>query len=534
MRALDPRLVREGRSTRFWLGLAVALGVVGAALVIAQAVLLGHVIARAFLAHAGLQELGGPILLLALVVIVRGTLVWGSELAGHLGASGVKSSLRTRLAIRVLELGPAQLAEERAGELANTLATGIDALDTYFSRYLPQLLLAVAVPVMVIAWTLPRDVYSAAIMAVTAPLVPVFMVLIGQVAQGKTDRQWRALSILSGHFLDVVQGLSTLRIFGRGRAQEAPIRKATEQYRDATMAVLRIAFLSSLVLELIATISTALVAVAIGLRLDSGGISLETGLTILILTPEVYLPLRRLGSQFHAGMDALGPAQRIFELLDGRTAERRAGHVPDLSRDPIRLRGVTFNYGRGEGLPPTSVEVLPGDKVAVVGPSGSGKTTLINLLLGFARPEAGTITIGGVPLDEISLDGLRAQIGWVPQRPHIFSGSIAENIRFGDPDAAPAAVVRAAGEAGLDLPLDTEVGERGRELSAGQRQRIALARALVRRPAVLLLDEPTSNLDVLSQTRLAQHLMTLPHVTVVAAAHSHLLVSSADRVLTLR
>jgi thiol reductant ABC exporter CydD subunit len=438
-----------------------------------------------------------------------------------------------RLARRVLDLDPAKLAEERAGELANTLVAGIDALDTYFSRYLPQLVLAGAAPLVVIVWTLPHDLYAAAIMALTAPLIPVFMVLIGQVSQGRTNRQWRALSILSAHFLDVIQGLATLRIFGRGRAQDEAIRKVTEQYRDATMDVLRIAFLSSLVLELVATISTALVAVAIGLRLDSGGIALETGLMILILTPEVYLPLRRLGSQFHAGMDAVAPAQRIFELLNSRTNAPRGSHVPDLNRDPIRLKGVALDYGRSVGLSPTSVEIKPGDKVAVVGPSGSGKTTLINLLLGFARSDSGTITVGGVPLEEISLDSLRAQIGWVPQRPHLFSGTIADNIRFGDPDASPATVVRAAREAGLELPLDTQVGERGRELSAGQRQRVALARALVRRPSLLLLDEPTSNLDVHSQTRLTQHLMTLPDVTVLAATHSHLLASAAERVLSL-
>lgn len=534
MRAFEPRLLGEPREARIWLGSAVGLGLVGAVLVIVQAALLGHIIATAFLARTGLQELAWPLILLVLVASSRGVVAWAAGLAGIRGAARVKSDLRMRVSTHVLEMAPRQLAEEQAGELANTLATGIDTLDAYFSRYLPQLVLAVAVPVLVIGWTIPHDLYSAAIMAVTAPLIPIFMILIGQAAQARTRRQWRSLSILSAHFLDVVQGLITLRIFGRSHAQEESIRRSTQQYRRATMEVLRLAFLSALVLELAAAVSTALVAVAIGLRLDAGGLALETGLTILILTPEVYLPLRRLGSDFHAGMDALAPALRILELLEGRVDDRRSsGHVPNLSQDPIRLDGVAVDFERGPALAPTSFELMPGDKVAVVGPSGSGKSTLISILLGFARPDRGGITVGGLAYDEISLDALRAQIGWVPQRPHLFSGTVADNIRFGDADASPAAIARAALDAGLDLPLDTKVGETGRLISAGQRQRVALARALVRRPPLLLLDEPTSNLDVHSQLGLSAHLMALPEVTVLAAAHSRLLVSGARRVVKL-
>jgi thiol reductant ABC exporter CydD subunit len=531
----DLRLLRAHPATPRWLGFAVLLGFGGAALLIVQAALMGHVVASAFIGRTSLSKLALPLMLLGAAAAFRGALLWVAQLAGHRGAALVKSSLRMRLARRVLDLPPGRIAEEQAGELANTLATGIDALDPYFSRYLPQLILAIAVPLLVIAWTVPHDLYAAVIMAVTAPLIPVFMVLIGQAAQARTQRQWRAMSFLSAHFLDVVQGLTTLRIFGRNHVQEESIRRSSEQYRRATMDVLRLAFLSSLVLELAATVSTALVAVAIGLRLVAGGLGLETGLTILILAPEVYVPLRRLGAEFHAGMDAFAPAERIFELLEQGAGGTRPGrHLPNLTLDGIRLREVAFDYGRGAGLGPTTFELNPGDKVALVGPSGSGKSTLINLLLGLIQAQEGAISVGGVPFDHVSVAGMRAQIGWVPQRPHLFSGTISDNIRFGDPDASAAAIARAADDAGLDLPLNTEVGEGGRQLSAGQRQRVALARALVRRPCLLLLDEPAGNLDVPSQIRLAAHLMTLPDVTVLAAAHSPVLAARAERILELR
>jgi thiol reductant ABC exporter CydD subunit len=510
------------------------MGLAGAGLVIAQAALLGHVIAAAFLQRETIEQLRGALVALVGIALLRGALAWAADFASYHGAAAVRSSLRMCASAHVLDLGPGRLVEERAGELANTLAGGIDALDAYFSRYLPQLMLAVAVPLLVMAWTVPRDLTSAAIMLVTAPLIPLFMVLIGQAASTKTDRQWRTLSLLSAHFLDVVSGLTTLRIFGRSRRQEQAVRRAADQYRAATMGVLRLAFLSALVLELAAALSTALVAVAIGLRLDSGGLAFETGLVILILTPEVYLPLRRLGADFHAGMDALAPAKRVFDLLDSPVRQPGSGrHIPDLARDPIRLRGVSVDHGRGAGLPPTTLVLEPGERVALVGPSGSGKTTLIGLLLGFAHANSGSITVGGVPLEDVSLDAMRAQIGWVPQRPHLFSGTVMDNVRFGDLDASPAAVARAAAQAGLGLPLDTPVGEGGRELSAGQRQRVAIARALVRRPALLLLDEPTANLDVHSQLELSRRLMTLRGVTVLAAAHSPVLAAGADRVLSL-
>jgi thiol reductant ABC exporter CydD subunit len=391
------------------------------------------------------------------------------------------------------------------------------------------------VPLAILAWIVPRDWVSAGIMLVTLPLVPVFMALVGLAARTRTERRWRALAILGGHFLDVLRGLPTLRVFGRAGAQEEAIARVAEQHRRATMSALRVAFLSSLVLELAATVSTALVAVAIGLRLAQGGMALETGLAVLVLTPEVYLPLRRLGTQFHAAMDALAPAERLFELLDTAPVTAAGGSVPDLARDTIRLERVTVTRpGRGPVLAGADLVVRPGEHVALVGPSGAGKTTLLEVLLGFVSPERGRVTIGGRPLSDLSLAALRAQIGWVPQRPHLFAGTIADNVRFGDADASPAALARAVALAGLDLPLETPVGEGGGALSAGQRQRVALARALVRRAPLLLLDEPTANLDPAAQAELGRWLRGQCDVTVILAVHSPLLAASADRVAELR
>jgi len=395
---------------------------------------------------------------------------------------------------------------------------------------------AVAVPLAVLGWTAPRDHISAAIMALTMPLVPLFMVLIGIAARQSTDRRWLALSILSAHLLDVVQGLPTLRLFGRAKAQQETIERVAEQHRLATMATLREAFLSSLVLELMAMVSTAMVAVGIGLRLAYGVLDLETGLAVLILTPEVYLPLRRVGTQYHASMDALAPAGRIFELLeDAAASSASGGAAPDLRRDVIRVQGVRFAYpNRGEVLAGIDLELRPGEHVALVGPSGAGKSTLLGLLLGFETPTAGLITVGGTPMTELSMLELRAQIAWLPRRPQLFTGTVDSNVRFGDASLPADRVELAARLAGLDLSLQAQVGEHGRLLSGGQRQRIGLARALAREASLLLLDEPAAHLDREAQARIAALLHgPLRGATVLLATHSPLLAAACQRAVAL-
>jgi thiol reductant ABC exporter CydD subunit len=531
MRAVERRLLSEARSAALPLALAAAAGLAGAPLLIAQAALLAHLVARAFLGHAGLAELAPSIGLLALAALGRGVSAFAAQAAGHEAAARIRVRLRRAAAARALDTGG---AGESTGELVSVLTAGVEALDGYFAGYLPQLLLSVAVPFAVLIWIAPRDGLSAATLALTVPLIPLFMALVGLAARQSAERRWRVLAVLSGHFLDVVQGLPTLRAFGRGRAQEGTIAGVSARYRTETMATLRVAFLSSLVLELAATAGTALVAVGIGLRLVAGTLGFETGLAVLVLTPELYLPLRRLGTQFHARMDALAPAERVFALLDAPAPASGSRAAPDLRTTTVRLEAVELAHpGRGRVLRGVDLELAPGEHVALVGPSGAGKTTVVAVLLGLLRPDAGRVVAGGQPLLDTDLASWREQIAWVPQRPCLFAGTVADNVREGRPDAGDADVRAALAAAGLELAPGTPVGERGSALSAGQRQRVAIARALVRRSPLLVLDEPTANLDDRSRDELGRLLRSLGGRTVLLVTHSEALAADADRVVNL-
>ncbi|MGP4023076.1 thiol reductant ABC exporter subunit CydD [Actinomadura sp. 3N407] len=542
MKPLDPRLLKYARTTRVFLLSSVVLGTATAGLIIAQATLLADMLTRAFLGGASLAGLRTPMLLLLAVVAGRTLVAWLQEVAAHRSSAAVKSQLRGRLLAHSLLLGPRWLSGERSGELATLATRGIDALDDYFSRYLPQLVLAVIVPAAVGARILFGDWLSAVTIAVTLPLIPVFAILVGLTTQRKMDRQWRTLSVLAAHFLDVVAGLPTLKIFGRARAQAAKIREVADRHRRATMSTLRIAFLSALVLELLSTISVALVAVSIGLRLVEGGMGLETALLVLILAPEAYLPLRQVGAQYHASVEGLTAAGRIFEVIE--TTPPPSGtrtDVPDLAHATVRLDGVTVAYD-GRDVPALdgfSLTVHPGETVALTGPSGAGKSTVLAVLLGFVRPDSGHVLADWDDLADLDPDAWRARIAWVPQRPHLFAGTVAANIRLGRPDATDTEV-RAAAEAANalefidDLPhgLGTPLGERGLGLSAGQRQRIALARAFLRDAPLLLLDEPTSNLDAESEAAVTDAVRRLAATrTVILVAHRPALTAVADRVV---
>lgn len=544
MKPLDPRLLRYARTTRIFLLSSVALGTATAALIIAQATLLAGMLTRAFLGGATLSGLRTPMLLLLAVVAGRALVAWLQEVAAHRSSAAVKSQLRGRLLAHAMALGPRWLSGERSGELAALATRGIDALDDYFSRYLPQLVLAVIVPAAVGLRILLGDWPSAVTIAATLPLIPVFAILVGLTTQRKMDRQWRTLSVLAAHFLDVVAGLPTLKIFGRARAQADRIREVTDRHRRATMATLRVAFLSALVLELLSTLSVALVAVSIGLRLVDGGLGLETALLVLVLAPEAYLPLRQVGAQYHASVEGLTAASRIFEVLETPVpAAGTRADVPDLSRATLRLDGVTVAYpGRDvPALDGFSLTVHPGETVALVGPSGAGKSTVLSVLLGFVRPDAGRVLADWDDVAGFSPDAWRDRIAWVPQRPYLFAGTVADNIRLGRPDASDADV-RAAAEAANALEFiealpggfETELGDRGAGLSAGQRQRIALARAFLRDAPLLLLDEPTSNLDAESEAAVIDAVERLrAGRTVLLVAHRPALATLADRVVTV-
>ncbi|MFI5759540.1 thiol reductant ABC exporter subunit CydD [Streptomyces sp. NPDC051563] len=541
MKPIDPRLLRYARSTRLFLGAVVALGLAGAGLVVGQAMLIAEIVVGAFEDGLDGGALRTPLLLLAAVALGRGLVAWLTELAAHRASAAVKSELRGRLLERAADLGPGWLSGQRTGSLVALATRGVDALDDYFSRYLPQLGLAIVVPVAVLARIVTEDWVSAAIIVVTLPLIPLFMILIGMATQSRMDRQWRLLSRLSGHFLDVVAGLPTLKVFGRAKAQAESIRKITDDYRQATMRTLRIAFLSSFALELLATLSVALVAVTIGMRLVHGELGLYTGLVILVLAPEAYLPLRQVGAQYHAAAEGLAAAEEIFEVLETPVPAAPGTAGVPAAELRIELDGVAVRYeGRGEDSPgPVSLTVEPGACVALTGPSGAGKSTLLQVLLGFVTPTAGRVLVGGVDLAELAPEQWRERIAWVPQRPHLFAGTIAENVRLARPGAADAEVTAALVDAGawefvraLPRGADTLLGEGGVGLSAGQRQRLALARAFLADRPVLLLDEPTAALDGETEAAVVEAVRRLAvGRTVLLVVHRPALLALADRVV---
>ncbi|PSL06677.1 ATP-binding cassette subfamily C protein/ATP-binding cassette subfamily C protein CydD [Haloactinopolyspora alba] len=556
----------------------------GAALILVQADLLAGALADAVVDSPSPGELRPVLTALALVLAGRAGLAWCQQVASQRAAAAVKASLRRRVLHRTQELGPQWLSGQHTGRLATTLGRGMDALDPYFTGYFPQLFVAAVVPVAIIVQIAVADLASAVIICVTLPLIPVFGVLVGLQTKRSTRRQWSALERLGGQFLDLVAGLPTLRAFGRAQAQAAAVRRAADEHRSATMSTLRVAFLSALVLELVATLSVALVAVPVGLRLLDGELDLHTALLVLLLAPEAYLPWRALGSQFHASTEGLEVAERAFAVLDSpvvrpddsslrrlspSVAEKHAtdGSLtpasrpdarPDGSSSPagdgvsvVRFEGVSVSYpGRNvPALDAVSFTIGAGEHVALVGPSGAGKTTVLSVLLGLVPPGAGRVLVtgadGAVDLaaapPEAAVRGWRDGLAWVPQRPHLFADSVAANIRLGYPGATDEQVCHAARLAHADefvtaLPhgYDTVLGERGAGLSAGQRQRVALARAFLRDAPLLILDEPTAGLDATSEAKVVEATARLmAGRTVVVVAHRPAMVADADRVIRL-
>jgi len=541
---LDRRLLSLARDNRTTLALTVLTGFFGGILTIAQAYTLSTTVNGVFISGETLRQVANLLRALIFIIVGRALLVWMGELSAKHLAIRVKEDLRNRLFAHILNLGPSFTRAERTGELTAAATEGIEALDAYFSQYLPQLALSALVPLSVLIFVFPLDPLSGLILLLTAPMIPVFMILIGKGAEQITNRQYKTLSRLSAHFLDSLQGLTTLKEHGQSKAHARKIRAVSEEFSDATMKVLRVTFLSALVLELIATLSTAVIAVEIGLRLLYYKIEFEQAFFLLILAPEFYIPLRMLGLRFHAGMNGTSAARQIYAILELESGEESIENstAPQLISS-LSFSNVSYTYP-DETVPTLqniSFEIEKGQKIALVGASGAGKSTLANLLLRFSRPSAGQVRIGGVPLDQIPAAAWREQIAWVPQKPFIFNTTIAENIRLANPNAEMDAVQAAAKNARLhdfiiSLPngYETRVGEAGSRLSGGEAQRLALARAYLKDAPILILDEPTSSLDPVTELALEESTKKLMEGrTVITIAHRLNTIFEADKILVL-
>jgi ATP-binding cassette subfamily C protein CydCD len=546
--SLSRRLLALARDSRLALAAVLIFGLLTGGLIIAQADGLSKVVERVFLRGGSLTDVAPLMRLLISIIFLRAVLGWGSEVCASAVAAGVKSDLRQRLFDKILSLGPTYTRAERSGELVNTAMEGVETLDAYFTQYLPQLALAALIPFSILLFIFPRDTLSGVILLLTAPLIPVFMVLIGKTAERLTKRQWETLSRLSAHFLDSLQGLTTLKELGRSRDRADSITETSNRFRDVTLGVLRVTFLSALVLELVGTLSTAVVAVEVGLRLLYGQMVFQQAFFILLLAPEFYLPLRRLGIAFHAGMSGTTAAQRIFEILDLPTApgvsiqSQGSLALPSVGQK-ITLQHVTYTFPNetDAALQDICMEIEIGQHVALVGASGAGKSTLAALLLRFMEPGRGNLIYGDQPFTTIAQEAWRTLVAWVPQNPYLFHDTIGANLRLAKPGASESELEIACRAARLDgliqsLPqgYGTVVGEEGTRLSAGQAQRLALARAFLKDAPILILDEPTSSLDPQEEMLIdtAMHELTRGR-TVITIAHRLNTVMQADRIFVL-
>jgi ATP-binding cassette subfamily C protein CydD len=549
-RPLDPRLLRAARGSRNYIILSATLGVFGAILTAAQALLLATVIAAVASGAGSAAPQGARLVALALVFGARTALGWTTDRYSQRASIRVISELRRNGLRHLIEIGLEDSGTEASSHWGTLLGPGLDRMENYLSRYLPQLLLTATVTPMLLALIWWLDWIAGVTVLVTLPLVPFFMALVGWATQVAANKRLRSMQVLGDQVLDLIAGLNTLRALGRARAQTRRVSEVGREYQRATMGTLRVAFLSALVLESLTTLSVALVAVGIGLRLVYGELDLETGLAVLILAPEVYLPLRQVGVHYHASVDGLAAADQLFDLLARPVPGRGSAPAPDLRVGAIEVRGLRLEHpGRDLAAPrDLSFSLAPGQVLALTGPSGSGKSSVLLALLGFLRPAGGEITVGGAdgPVDLASLDRTDwwRQISWVPQRPELGPGTIREQVR-GDLPAdldESAALEAAAAASGLDQVLaelpdgwDTLVGQGGHGLSAGQRQRVSLARALLRETPLVILDEPTAHLDAGTEDRVLDALRTLRQQgrTVLLVAHRRALIELADIVIEL-
>lgn len=525
MRPVDPELIRRSGSIRSAIVVTVLTGLIAAAASVVQAGAAAAVVSRAFLGHQTLEQLSGLVIVFAAAWVLRAGVnavqdVWARR-------SGLRAVAALRREVALAYAG----STEAPGATFALLSRGIDALEVYVARYLPQLVLAILVPLGLGAVVLQRDWWSAVVLVVTIPLIPLFMVLIGWFTQGTIARQWSAVGRITAVIDDLFGGLADLVIFDRAKAQASLIRQLGGDAANATMKMLRVSFLSSFALELIATISVAIVALGIGLRLTNGRIDLETGLMVLILVPDVYLPIRQVGTQFHAaveGMEAWAQAVPMLGAHHARTARL------DTPVDMIELCALETGYSRALHAPLT-ITLLPGTLTTITGRSGTGKSTLLRVIAGLAQPLSGSVEVHGIAVHSIRDDEWFTRLGYVPQDPWLGHGTVRDALRRGT-DATDDECRSVLATAGLaDLPLDARIDDLGHGVSVGQRRRIALARYRLRRCEVLLLDEPTAAVDAESEARILELLDTWRSegAIIVAVAHRPALVRSAQQIIRL-
>ncbi len=541
----DKKLLALIKNARFEFIATIVAGISVGLFTIFQSKFLSGVLDAVFLKEKTLDAILTLISLFFLFGVLKSVAIWMQKLFASKTAEKIKSDLRNRLSEKIFALGPVFTKNIESGKLSAIVNEGVEKLDAYYSSYLPQFFLANIIPVLILIFVFPIDLLSGFVFLVTGPVIPFFMILIGKQAESLSKKQWKTLSYLSSHFFDVIQGLTTLKLFGQSKNQIKKISEISDEFRKATLGVLKIAFLSALVLEVLSTISIAIVSVEVGLRLLYGKIEFYDAFFVLLLAPEFYLPMRLLGSSFHAGIDGVTASKSIFEILDAKNVAKISGARVEKSSVPfaIEFREVAFEYrSNTQVLKNISFKIEAGEKIALVGKSGAGKSTLLNLLLKFIEPTRGEILAKGGKLSEISRESWLRNVTYLSQHPYLFHGSVRENLLLAKPNANDSELFAALEFANIEnfvrsLPqgLDTPTGERGAALSGGQVQRIALARAYLKNAPILLLDEPTANLDPEIEEEISAKIFELmKNKTVITIAHRLKTIENSDKIVVLQ